>query len=114
MKLNKELLTGGWKYVFLLLLVSIPIFQRLDFYTIRIWDESRLAINAYEMYHSGNYLIPTYKGEPDMWSTKPPLMIWVQVLSMKLFGVNEMGIRLPSALAALLHACYYYLLLFGM
>jgi len=36
-----------------------------------------------------------------MWNTKPPLMIWCQVISMKLLGINEWAIRLPSALAAL-------------
>jgi 4-amino-4-deoxy-L-arabinose transferase-like glycosyltransferase len=72
----------------------------LDALTIRLWDESRLAMNAYEMFHSGNYLITTFNGEPDLWNTKPPLMIWLQVFSMKLFGINEWAVRLPSALAA--------------
>jgi len=69
--------------------------------TLRLWDESRLAINACEMLRSGNYLIPTFDGAPDMWNTKPPLMIWLQVLSMKSFGVNEWAVRFPSAMAAL-------------
>lgn len=34
-----------------------------------------------------------------MWSTKPPLMIWLQVAGIKLFGINELAIRLPSAMA---------------
>ena len=34
-----------------------------------------------------------------MWNTKPPLMIWLQVASIHLFGFNEIAIRLPSALA---------------
>jgi len=89
-----------WKYLLILLLLSLPVFQYLGFHVIRIWDESRLAINAYEMYHHGNYLIPTFDGAPDMWSTKPPLMIWLQVFSMKLFGINEISLRLPAALAA--------------
>jgi 4-amino-4-deoxy-L-arabinose transferase-like glycosyltransferase len=97
---DKEILKNGWKYLLILLLVSFPIFQHLDSLTIRIWDESRLAINAYEMYHNGNYLIPTYDGEPDMWNTKPPLMIWLQVISMKIFGISEFSVRFPSALAA--------------
>ena len=95
------LLKEYWKYLLALILICIPIFLFLGDLTIRLWDESRLAMNAYEMYHSGNYLITTFDGKPDMWNTKPPLMIWFQVFSMKLFGVNEWGIRLPSALAAL-------------
>ena len=100
-EVNKKILKDSWKYLLILLLICIPLFQHLSSLTIRIWDESRLAINAYEMYHNGNYLIPTYNGEFDMWNTKPPLMIWLQVLSMKLFGINEVSLRLPSAIAAL-------------
>ena len=89
-----------WKYLLLAALMAMPVFGHLNTLPIRIWDESRLAINAYEMLRNGNYLVTHYKGEPDMWSTKPPLMIWLQVLSMKALGVNELAIRLPSALAA--------------
>jgi 4-amino-4-deoxy-L-arabinose transferase-like glycosyltransferase len=42
-----------------------------------------------------------FEGQPDMWNTKPPLLIWFQALFMKLLGVNELAVRLPSALAAL-------------
>ena len=90
-----------WLYLLLFLLILFPLFQHLNVLTIRLWDESRLAINAYEMYYHGNYLIPTFDGAPDMWNTKPPLMVWLQVFFMKIFGVNEWAIRLPSALAAL-------------
>ena len=63
--MNKEFLKNNWKYLLVLLLIFVPLFQHLGSLTIRIWDESRLAINAYEMYHHGNYLIPTFNGEPD-------------------------------------------------
>jgi len=98
--MNKVLLKDSWKYL-LLLLICFPLFQYLDSWTIRLWDESRLAINAYEMFRNGNYLIPTFDNVPDMWNVKPPAMIWFQVFFMKLFGVSEMAIRLPSAFAAL-------------
>ena len=94
-------LKNSWKYLLLLLLICFPIFLFLDALTIRLCDESRLTINACEMFHTGNYLIPTFNGAPDMWNTKPPLMIWLQVFSMKLFGINEWAVRFPSALAAL-------------
>jgi 4-amino-4-deoxy-L-arabinose transferase-like glycosyltransferase len=66
------------------------------------WDESRLAVNAAEMYQSGNYLVSTYENEPDLYNTKPPLMIWLQVASIHAFGLNEFAIRFPSALAGFL------------
>ena len=36
-----------------------------------------------------------------MWNTKPPLLIWMIALCMKIFGYNEFALRLPSALAAM-------------
>lgn len=57
-------------------------------------------MNAYEMHQNGNFLVTHFEGTPDMWNTKPPLMIWTQVLFMKILGVNELAIRLPSAFAA--------------
>jgi 4-amino-4-deoxy-L-arabinose transferase-like glycosyltransferase len=68
---------------------------------LRIYDEARLAINAYEMANSGNYLVTTYDGNPDLWNTKPPFFIWTQVLLIKLIGYNEISLRLPSAIAGL-------------
>lgn len=88
--------------VFVLLVLSgLPILASLDRLAIQLWDESRLAINAFEMYQSGYSLVTTYNFEPETWNTKPPLLIWLQVLSFKLFGVNEVAFRLPSALAAI-------------
>lgn len=88
-------------WVALFCLVAIPIFLHLDKQPIRIWDEARLSMNAYEMSRNGNLLVTYFEGAPDMWNTKPPLMIWLQVLFIKILGFNELAVRLPSALAAL-------------
>lgn len=88
------------KYILLALLIYMPVFGFLSTLPIRIWDEARLAINAYEMLNNGNFIVTYYNGLPDMWNTKPPLLIWIQVVFMKLLGVNEIAVRLPSALAA--------------
>lgn len=85
-----------------LIIIYFPYFLGLGDLPIRIWDESRLIANAQEMFANGNYLIPHFNGEPEMWNTKPPLMIWAQVLSMNLFGNQEMAFRFPSALAGAL------------
>ena len=65
-----------------------------------LWDESRLAVNAIEMSQSGLSLVTTYGFQPDLWNTKPPLMIWLMVFSLKLFGPAEWALRLPALLAA--------------
>ncbi|WP_345112993.1 ArnT family glycosyltransferase [Hymenobacter algoricola] len=68
---------------------------------IQLWDESRLANNALEMYDSGELLVTTFEGKPDLWNTKPPLLIWLQVGMMHLLGgPSELAIRIPSAAAA--------------
>jgi 4-amino-4-deoxy-L-arabinose transferase-like glycosyltransferase len=46
-----------------------------------------------------------------MWSTKPPLLIWLQVFFIKTLGMGELAIRMPSALAAVFTA--FALLIFG-
>lgn len=91
-----------FKIVLFLALVYFPIFLHIDALPLRVWDEARLAISAHEMLQNNNYLIPHYDGLPDMWGTKPPLVIWLQVLFYKLFGIGEIAVRLPSVLAAFL------------
>src|SRR5262245_6165309 len=87
------------KYAVLAVLVYYPVFGFLDMLPIRIWDESRLAANAFEMYFNHDYIVTRYGGLPDLWSTKPPLMIWLQVLCMHFVGFNEIAVRLPSAIS---------------
>ncbi|MGB0175808.1 MAG: ArnT family glycosyltransferase [Owenweeksia sp.] len=101
MSLNRHKITLLFILLIYLLAVYFPIFLKLDAKAVRVFDESRLTITAYEMVHNGNYLIPHYAGAPEMWSVKPPLMIWLQTLGIRAFGYNELGVRIPAALAAL-------------
>ena len=57
-----------------IVLLYFPLFLRLDSRPLREWDEARNAVNAYEMSKSGQFLIKTYEGQPDLWETKPPLL----------------------------------------
>lgn len=68
---------------------------------VALRDEARNAINALEMYLGGFSLVTTFNFQPDLWNTKPPLMIWLMSASMHVFGPSEWAIRLPSALAAM-------------
>lgn len=83
----------------LLLLAYFPLYYELGQNSIQLWDESRQAVNAAEMLRSGNWLVTQFEGQADLWNTKPPLLIWLQVLSMRLFGFSELAVRLPTALA---------------
>lgn len=96
------------KWVALFLLLYFPIFLNLDVLPIRIWDESQNAMNAYEMFHNGNWLVPTYGFKPDMFSLKPSLPAILEMLCMKVLGPGELAVRLPSALAAL-SICLFFM-----
>jgi 4-amino-4-deoxy-L-arabinose transferase-like glycosyltransferase len=61
-------------------------------------DEPRYAAIARGMLTSGDYITPRLNGTP--WFEKPPLMYWIAAAGYKLFGVNEVGARFPSALGA--------------
>lgn len=94
---------GTWALALLVLFAAayFPLFMHLDKLPLRMWDEPRQAIGAYEMLRNGNWLVNHYQGEPDMWSTKPPLLLWVQAIFMSVLGTGELAARLPSALAGL-------------
>lgn len=83
-------------------LLGFLLFYRLDFLPFRVWDESRQAVQVYEMRENGDYIVPRFESAPDMWNTKPPLLVWAQTVSAKIFGYGEWAIRFPVALCALL------------
>lgn len=63
------------------------------------WDEINFAEAAREMLITKEYLQVQIDFLP-FWE-KPPLFIWLQALSMKIFGVNEFAARFPNALAGI-------------
>jgi len=75
---------------------------------LRDWDEGYYAIVSRDMYRSGNWLYPTYLGQPFL--LKPPLMYWLVALSYHLGGVHEFTTRLPLALLSAAGVPLLYLL----
>ncbi|WP_111598645.1 ArnT family glycosyltransferase [Chitinophaga skermanii] len=63
------------------------------------WDEINFAECAREMLYTHNYSQVQIDFQP-FWE-KPPLFIWLQVLSMKVFGVNEFAARFPNAVVGI-------------
>jgi 4-amino-4-deoxy-L-arabinose transferase-like glycosyltransferase len=63
------------------------------------WDEINFAEAAREMIVTKNYLTVQINFQP-FWE-KPPLFIWMQVISMKIFGINEFAARFPNALCGI-------------
>ena len=64
------------------------------------WDEINFAESAREMLLTGDWFDVQINFEP-FWE-KPPLFIWAQALSMKVFGVNEFAARFPNALMGII------------
>jgi 4-amino-4-deoxy-L-arabinose transferase-like glycosyltransferase len=67
------------------------------------WDEVNFAEAAREMIVSGQYSRVQIDFQP-FWE-KPPLFIWMQVLCMKVLGINEFTARLPNALMGIATLC---------
>jgi 4-amino-4-deoxy-L-arabinose transferase-like glycosyltransferase len=63
------------------------------------WDEINFAEAAREMIVTGDYFNVQINYLP-FWE-KPPLFIWMQVFSMKLFGINEFAARFPNAVCGI-------------
>ena len=107
-RLKNDKITQWLGGVLVFVLIFFPVFTHLDSLPIRVWDEARNAINAYEMTKNGQWFVTYFEGNPDLWNTKPPLLIWLQALWIKLIGFNELAIRLPSAIAAFLTVFIFY------
>jgi len=70
------------------------------------WDEINFAECAREMIVSHDYLNVQINFRP-FWE-KPPLFIWMQVLSMKTFGINEFAARFPNAIIGIVSLLFIY------
>src|SRR5688572_19043552 len=64
------------------------------------WDEINFAESAREMLLTKDYFRVQINFKP-FWE-KPPLFIWLQVLSMKLFGITEFAARFPNAIVGII------------
>ncbi|MCD6063459.1 MAG: glycosyltransferase family 39 protein [Flavipsychrobacter sp.] len=84
------------RYIVIFIVASFLFFPFLGQVHLFDWDEINFAECAREMIVSKDYLRMQIDFQP-FWE-KPPLFIWMQVLAMKLFGVNEYAARFPNAL----------------
>ncbi|WP_051201984.1 ArnT family glycosyltransferase [Ferrimonas senticii] len=76
-------------------LVSLPLYPLMD------TTEARYGNMARIMAETGNWLTPMFDYGVPFWG-KPPLHTWASAAGIELFGVNELAVRLPHFLAALL------------
>ncbi len=85
-------------------LAFIPLIGNCNLFD---WDEINFAECAREMLVTGNYTTVQINFQP-FWE-KPPLYIWLQALSMNLFGVNEFAARFPNAICGVFTLLLIYL-----
>ncbi len=84
-----------WFIVLFVFLACIPTIGSSALFD---WDEVNFAECAREMIVSKDYFNVTINFQA-FWE-KPPLFIWMQALSMLVFGINEFAARFPNVIAA--------------
>jgi len=98
-------------YQFILMIILLGMVFLLPFLgsvNLLDWDELIFAESAREMMISGDYLTVSINFEP--FFEKPPLFIWMQVASMKLFGINEFAARFPNVICGILTLIVLFLI----
>ncbi|OMP75030.1 glycosyltransferase family 39 protein [[Flexibacter] sp. ATCC 35208] len=84
------------KYLLIAIAAAILFVPFLGHVHLFDWDEINFAEAAREMLVTHNYSQVQIDFAP-FWE-KPPLFIWMQAISMALFGVNEFAARFPNAI----------------
>ena len=90
------------RLLFFILLGFLVFFPFLGSVHLFDWDEANFAEIAREMILTKNYLQPQINYLP--FYEKPPVFIWMQIASMKFFGINEFAARFPNACLGILVA----------
>lgn len=98
--MNKSLKENNLLIQFAIVVVALLLFvPGLGVVHLFDWDEINFAESAREMLITHDYLTVKVNFEP-FWE-KPPLFMWMQVLSMKVFGVNEFAARFPNVIVGI-------------
>lgn len=71
-------------------------------------DEARYIETAKEMLERGNLVVPYCDYLPRF--DKPILFYWLEILSIKAFGINELAARIPSVIAGSGMVCLAFIL----
>lgn len=86
-------------YLLILLLGILLFVPFLGSVHLFDWDEINFAECAREMLLTGDWFRPQIDFQP-FWE-KPPFFLWLQAISMHIFGVNEFAARFPNAICGI-------------
>lgn len=75
----------------------MPIWMSLADHPLYGRSDARYATVSLTMARTGQWLVPQLNNKPHL--TKPPLIYWLEGLSLRWLGPSELAVRLPSALA---------------
>lgn len=87
--------------IFLITVCCMIPFFGIARYGLADLDEGFYATVVWEMMSRGDWLLPTYAGEP--WLEKPIWLYWVSGIGVSVLG-GELGLRAPSVIASLIMA----------
>lgn len=94
------------KYLLIAIVAALLFIPFLGATHLFDWDEINFAECAREMIVSGNYSQVQIDFAP-FWE-KPPLFIWMQAISMTIFGINDFAARFPNAIIGILTLVTFY------
>jgi len=107
----EELGHGQWKHQLAALFLLGIVFFFSGLGNGKLWDqdETTYAQVTREMTQTGDLVVPRYDGK--LLAHKPPLSYWAMIVGTRLFGMNEFGLRVFSALSGL--ACVLVISVLG-
>ncbi|NVM20610.1 MAG: glycosyltransferase family 39 protein, partial [Desulfobacterales bacterium] len=90
---------AGWRRQAAVLVLMGTLFLFCGLGNGKLWDrdETTYAEVVREMIHSGDWVIPRYDGK--LFAHKPVFSYWAMIAGVRLFGMNEFGIRFFSAVS---------------
>ena len=101
-QITKQAVVYWMIFAILFSLGGFLLFHKLGAISIINLDEARNGVNAYEMDQGDEWILNTFRGEPDYFNFSPPLALWLIRLGYRLFGYNAFGLRAYSAASMML------------
>ncbi len=105
---NTRLILNQPRFQLVLLLIFAGLFLLPGLGGVQLvdWDENIYGEASRQMMVRGDYLNVYVNNH--LFAEKPPFFLWEQVLSYKIFGVNEFAARFPSAVAGLMMVILFF------